>query len=948
MADLRDFHGPNAGYVLEQYEQYLRDPQSVDEGWRSFFASANPAELEAAASGTGASAAAPAAAAGPGVDVGKLVAAREMSRTIRTRGLTAARLDPLGSEPQADPALALERYGLSEADLQQLPAAVVLGHDPASPNLAAEVRRLRGIYSGTTGYDYHHIPNAEERAWLREAIETARYSQPLPPERKKALLRRLTQVEGFERFLHRTFFGQKRFSIEGTDAMVPMLDEVVAGAAEAGSREVLIGMAHRGRLNVLTHVLGKPYAMMLAGFQSAQLVPGNDDAQNSDEPSGDVKYHMGWDEEKEIGGRTVRVTLSPNPSHLEFVNPVVIGMTRASQDDTTHAGAPTVDHRAAVAVLIHGDAAFPGQGVVAETLNMSGLRGYTVGGTLHLIANNQVGFTTDPEDDRSTRFASDLAKGFEIPVVHVNADDPEACLAAARLAFAYRQKFGKDFLLDLVGYRRWGHNEGDEPLFTQPVMYDRIRNQPTAREVYARRLAEEGVLTAEEAEAMVKEVNDELARALESLGAGAGHHHDDDESERDAGGADAGQTGVPAERLRELNAALLSYPADFTPNTRLDKNVLQKRREAVDSTDPVIDWGQAEALAFASLLADGVPVRVSGQDAERGTFSHRHAVLSDGRTGKKHNTFQALPQAKASFEVYNSPLSEMAVVGFDYGYSVRDPQALVLWEAQFGDFANGAQVMIDQYLAASYQKWGQTSGLTLLLPHGYEGQGPEHSSARLERYLQLCAQDNLRVVYPTTSAQYFHLLRRQAALLDTDPRPLVVMSPKSLLRHPHAAATLEQLSTGRFNPVLVDQPFGGSADEVTRVVLCSGKVFVDLVGTGDEQRAERLSIEGVDRVAVARVEELYPFPANELREALGRFANVREVVWVQEEPRNMGAWTFMEPRLRELLGEVPLRYEGRPERASPAEGYAHRHTAEQMRIVRAALSGSPALEPARR
>jgi len=943
MADLRDFHGPNAGYVLEQYEQYLRDPQSLDEGWRGFFAGFDPAQLQAAAAGA---APAPTSTGAPGVDVRKLVAAREMSRTIRTRGLTAARLDPLGSEPHADPALALERYGLTESDLEQLPAAVVLGHDAQSANLAAEVTRLRGIYSGTTGYDYHHIPNAEERAWLREAIETARYAQPLPPERKKALLRRLSQVDGFERFLHRTFFGQKRFSIEGTDAMVPMLDEVVAGAAQAGAHDVLIGMAHRGRLNVLTHVLGKPYPMMLAGFQSAQLAPAADHAQNTDEPSGDVKYHMGWDEEKEIGGRRVRVILSPNPSHLEFVNPVVVGMARASQDDTRRAGAPTLDPDAAVAVLIHGDAAFPGQGVVAETMNMSGLRGYTVGGSLHLIANNQVGFTTDPEDDRSTRYSSDLAKGFEIPIVHVNADDPEACLAATRLAMAYREKFRKDFLLDLVGYRRWGHNEGDEPLFTQPVMYEAIRTHPTAREVYARQLVAEGVVTAEEAEAMAKEVADELGRALESLGADAGHHAHD-EPERDGAPVGPVPTGVPAERLRELNAALLSFPEGFAPNPRLDKNVLQKRREALDSTGATIDWGQGEALAFASLLADGVPVRLTGQDAERGTFSHRHAVLSHAQTGEKLNVFHRLPQARASFEVYNSPLSEMAVVGFEYGYSVRDPQALVLWEAQFGDFANGAQVMIDQYLAASYQKWGQTSGLVLLLPHGYEGQGPEHSSARLERYLQLCAQDNLRVAYCTTAAQYFHLLRRQAVFLGSEPRPLIVMTPKSLLRHPHAAATLEQLTDGRFHPVLADQPFGGSADEVTRVLLCSGKVFVDLVGTGDEQRAERLSIEGVDRVAVLRVEELYPFPAAELREALARFPNAREVVWVQEEPRNMGAWTFAEPRLRGLLGELPLRYEGRPDRASPAEGYAHRHAAEQMRIVRAALSGSPALEPVR-
>jgi 2-oxoglutarate dehydrogenase E1 component len=935
MADLREFHGPNAAYVMDLYEQYLRDPQSVDGEWREYFGHFSPDQVEAAAP------AAPISAA-PGVDVRKLVAAREMSRTIRTRGLTAARLDPLGSPPDPDPALALEAYGLTEADLEQLPAAVVLGHDPASPNLAAEVRRLRGIYSGTIGFDYHHIPHAAERAWLREAIETGRFTGPLPAERRKELLRRLSQVEGFERFLHRTFFGQKRFSIEGTDTMVPILDEVVCEAAGAGAHDVIIGMAHRGRLNVLTHVLGKPYPLMLAGFQSAQLHPPDREQQNTDEPSGDVKYHMGWEDEKEIGGHAICVTLSPNPSHLEFVDPVVVGMTRASQDDTTRPGPPALDVDAALAVMIHGDAAFPGQGVVAETLNMSGLHGYSVGGTLHLIANNQVGFTTDPQDDRSTRYSSDLARGFEIPVVHVNADDPEACLAAARLAFAYRQRFRKDFVIDLVGYRRWGHNEGDEPSFTQPAMYEVIRAHPTVRELYAKRLVDEGVLTAGEAEAMAKAVADELAKALEAAGTGAAAHpHDDDEKTREGRGLDPRQTGVPADRLRELNEALLRRPEGFTPNARLEKNVLEKRREALASDRPGVDWGQAEALAFASLLAEGVPVRVSGQDAERGTFSHRHAVLSDAKTGEKFNPFHHLPQAKASFEVYNSPLSEMAVVGFEYGYSVYDPQALVLWEAQFGDFANGAQVMIDQYLAASYQKWGQTSGLVLLLPHGYEGQGPEHSSARLERFLQLSAQDNLCVANCTTSAQYFHLLRRQAALLGSEARPLVLMTPKSLLRHPLAGATLEQLATGRFNPVLVDQPFGGTPEEVTRLVLCSGKLYVDLAGTGDEQRAERLSIEGVDRIAVARVEELYPFPAEEVRAALARFPGVREVVWAQEEPRNMGAWSFVEPRLREVLGDLPLRYEGRAERASPAEGYAHRHAAEQLRIVRASLSGAP-------
>jgi 2-oxoglutarate dehydrogenase E1 component len=941
MADLREFHGPNAGYVLDLFERYRSDPQSVDEGWRTWFAGFTPPAETA-------SAAAPQAASAHGLIVEKLVAAREYTRVIRVRGHTAATLDPLGSPPSPDPQLDPAFFGLSEADLEAMPAAVALDPDPSSRSALDEVRRLRAIYCGTTGYDYHHLTSFAERSWLRKSIESARFSQPLPDERRRALLERLSSVEGFERFLHRTFFGQKRFSIEGTDSMVPVLDEVVRDAAAAGARDVIVGMAHRGRLNVLTHVLGKPYPMMLYGFVSAQKAPAAEEQQNTDEFSGDVKYHMGWTGEHEVDGRRIRVSLSPNPSHLEFVNPVVVGMTRAAQDDTRRSGAPALDPSAALAVLIHGDAAFPGQGTVAETFNMHALKGYTVGGTLHVIANNQVGFTTDPWDDRSTRYASDLAKGFEVPVVHVNADDPEACLAAARLAFAFRQEFGKDFVIDLVGYRRWGHNEGDEPLFTQPRMYDVIRAHPTARERYAARLAEAGVVTADDAEAMVKRVSDTLSRAMDEAGAGPGHHGpDSDEPSRNGRPAECA-TCVPEDRLRELNAGLLARPEGFAPNARLDKNVLQKRRDALDSAEPAVDWGHAEALAFASLVADGVPVRITGQDAERGTFSHRHAVLHDAATGAEHNVLQALPQAKASFEVHNSPLSEMAVVGFEYGYSVRDPQALVIWEAQFGDFVNGAQVMIDQYLAASYQKWEQTSGLVLLLPHGYEGQGPEHSSARLERFLQLCAQDNLRVVYPTTAAQYFHLLRRQADQLLREPRPLVVMSPKSLLRHPLAGATLADLSAGGFRPVLVDRPFGGEAEGVTRLVLCSGKVYVDLVGTGDEQRAERLSIDGVDRVAVARVEELYPFPAAELKRTLASFPALREVVWAQEEPANMGAWSFVAPRLREVVGELPLRYEGRAERASPAEGYAHRHVVEQGRIVRAALSGAPGFpaEPA--
>ncbi|HEU4884352.1 MAG TPA: 2-oxoglutarate dehydrogenase E1 component [Longimicrobium sp.] len=946
MAELR-FHGPNAGYVLELYERFQRDPASVDDGWRAYFASVSPADLAALdaepASSSPSASPASAGSAAP-ADLTKLFAVRELGRVIRQRGHTAAKLDPLGADAPADAVLELARYNLTEAELAQLPPNAVFGHHPGSATALDEIQRLRRTYMGTVGYEWLHLPNPEERTWLREAIEHGTYAQPLPAERQRALLDRLSQVEGFERFLHRAFFGQKRFSIEGTDAMVPMLDEIIGDAAAGGAADVLIGMAHRGRLNVLTHVLGKPHAMMLAGFKVAQQTPGQDDDQNSDEPSGDVKYHMGWTDERQVNGKPVRVRLSPNPSHLEFVNPVVVGMTRASQDDTSSPGAPALDHARGLAVVIHGDAAFPGQGVVPETINMQSLAGYTVGGTIHIIANNQVGFTTDPQQGRSTRYSSDLAKGFEVPVVHVNADDAEACLAVARLAHAYRQRWGKDFVIDLVGYRRWGHNEGDEPLFTQPVMYGVIKDHPTAREALAKRLVDEGVMTQQEADAAYQRVLDELARVLESLGDKPKLAMHDDPPARNGKGPRA--TAVARDTLLELNRALLARPEGFTPNPRLEKT-LQKRGEA-ENGERNIDWGHAEALAFASLLAEGTPVRLTGQDVERGTFSHRHAVLRDANTGARLNTFHALPQAKASFEIHNSPLSEMAVVGFEYGYSVGDPEALVLWEAQFGDFVNGAQVIIDQYLAASYQKWQQRSGLTLLLPHGYEGQGPEHSSARLERFLQLCAENNLRVANCTTSANYFHLLRRQAAMLHADPRPLVVMSPKSLLRHPLAASSIDQLAQGTFQPVIPDASAAERADGVTRLLLCSGKVYVDIVGSSDDQRKERAAVEGIDRVAVGRVEELYPFPVEEVRALAATYPNLREIVWVQEEPRNMGAWTYVAPRLVDADLGVPVRYVGRPDRASPAEGYQHRHQQEQNRIVFAALSGAPAVARAAR
>jgi 2-oxoglutarate dehydrogenase E1 component len=928
MSDLRSFHGPNAGYVLETYERYRRDPESVDAGWRAFFESLPPevAELSPAPG--------PAGGAQPleGAAIEAVLAAHRLAQAIRTRGHTASRLDPLGSRPEADPALDPATYGIGEDELERLPSSVVrlTGHVASRTRTAAEaVALLREIYSDTSGYEFGHIADPEERSWLREQIESGELRRPMGRAEKLRALERLSQVEGFERYLHRTYFGQKRFSVEGTDTLIPVLEEIIRTSALGGTRNVLIGMAHRGRLNVLTHVLGKPCELILGGFEgpakkgSGALAP--------DDFTGDVKYHLGWEGFHDDTSPQVRVVLAPNPSHLEFVNPVVAGMARAYQDDTSRPGAPPCDLREALPILVHGDAAFPGQGIVAETLNLSGLDGYRVGGTVHIIVNNQIGFTTNPPAARSTRYASDLAKGFEVPVVHVNADDVEACLAAARLAATYRDRYAKDFLIDLVGYRRWGHNEGDEPLFTQPRMYEAIRSHPTVRELWATRLVSEGLIDEAQVEAMVQAVYDRLDQARAGL-----------ESRREKTGPEAAtlareldlaavETAVPADKLIGYNEALLDWPPGFVPNPRLAKQ-LERRREAL-GTDGTIDWGLAETLAFASLLADGVPVRLTGQDVQRGTFSHRHQVLVDAETGARHTPLAVLPAARASFEIHNSPLSEIAAVGFEYGYSVADPQVLVLWEAQFGDFANGAQVIIDQFIAAGAVKWQQHSGMVMLLPHGYEGQGPEHSSARPERFLQLAAQSNLRVVNCTTSAQYFHLLRRQAVLLGRDARPLIVMSPKSLLRHPLASSRLVDLAEGRFHPVLPDAEAAGRAEEITRLLLCSGKIYTDLVAGDHRHRAPS--------VALARVEELYPFPAHDLRAQLALYPALQEIVWVQEEPKNMGAWSFAEPRLRGLVdGALPVRYEGRPYRASPAEGYADKHAAEQTRIVRAAWEGA--------
>jgi 2-oxoglutarate dehydrogenase E1 component len=837
----------------------------------------------------------------------------------RTHGHLAAHLDPLGSEPVGDPSLDPESLGLSAEVMARVPAGVLRTY-VAGDTLAEILPRLRETYGGTIAYEVEHISAHEERVWLREQIESGAHRRPLTAEEQRALLARLTEVEAFERFLHKAYLGQKRFSIEGVDMLVPMLDLTIDLAAEQGANSVVMGMAHRGRLNVLTHTVGKPHEAMLAEFEGSAHRTG----EGVDAGTGDVKYHHGAEGRRlAANGHEIDVSLTPNPSHLEFVAPVVAGRVRARQTDRTGREVRH-DPSLSLPVVMHGDAAFAGQGVVAETFNLSALPGYRVGGTLHIITNNQIGFTTDMREARSTRYASDLAKGFDVPIIHVNADDPEACLAAVRLSMAYRSKFHRDALIDLVGYRRHGHNEGDEPTYTQPRMYAAIKSLPTARERYARKLADAGVVTAEEAERQAEAAYQRLVEVQQRVKAAAAEPAAQPGNQRSARAAAAVETAVPADRLSALNEEMLAWPDGFTANAKL-KRQLERRRGAL--AEGGVDWGHAEALAFASLLVEGTPIRLTGQDTERGTFSHRHLVLHDANGDAEHVPTRAVTGAAAALEVLNSPLSELATMGFEYGYSADAPETLVLWEAQFGDFVNGAQVIIDQFISAGLSKWGVTSRLTLLLPHGYEGQGPEHSSARLERFLQLAAEGNIRVANCTTPAQYFHLLRRQARL--EVQRPLVVMTPKSLLRLPQATSGMPDFAEGRFEPVMDDPRTAPRAGEVSRVVLCSGKVYYDLL-----TEAEKV---GDAAPALVRVEQLYPFPADELRELLGRYAAAKELVWCQEEPRNMGAWRFVEPRLRELAGDRSLRYAGRPDRASPAEGYPQAHAAEQSRIVREAV-----------
>jgi 2-oxoglutarate decarboxylase len=919
--DHRVIQGAESGAFLGRIEELLRGGDGFFEDvFRSF-----GLEPPAAPPKT-ASAAAPALAIEmPSEEMlSHVQAATSLVKAHRMHGHLAAHLDPLGSEPIGDPALEPATVGLTPEVMEQIPAHILRIQVPGA-TLAEALPHLRATYCGTIAYEIEHISDHQKRVWLRQRIESGKYRRLLSPEEKRSLLARLTEAEALETYLHRSFLGAKSFSIEGLDVLIPMLDETFGLAADGRVREVFLGMAHRGRLNVLAHAVGRPYESILAEFEGEKDIDVVTARPRGG--TGDVKYHQGAEGDYVTGeGKELRVTLASNPSHLEYVDPVVEGRTRADQ---TERDDREVKHfpRRALPILIHGDAAFPGEGVVAETLNLEALAGYSTGGVIHIIANNQIGFTTEPEESRSTRYASDLAKGFDMPIIHVNADDPEACISAVRLAMAFREEFRQGVVIDLIGYRRYGHNETDEPAYTQPRMYDVIRKHPSVRKLYADRLVEQGILAPEEPDRLLKEALARLAAAHEQV------RHEEAgpvtaEYQLDRSASEEPETSFPLDKLLELNKQVFSAPEDFKVHRKLAPQ--REKRAQVGADDPV-DWGQAESLAFATLLVQGTPLRLTGQDTARGTFSQRHLVLHDADKGTAYAPIQNLPDATASFEIHNSPLSEVGALGFEYGYAIQAPETLVMWEAQFGDFVNAAQVVIDQFIVSGLAKWGETSRLTLLLPHGYEGGGPEHSSAREERFLTLAAEGNLRAANVSTPAQYFHLLRRQA--LVQKGRPLVVFTPKSLLRNQRSFSTVRELAEGSLQRVIDDPTADGRRDEVTRLLLCTGRIYYDL--TGHERYA------GNEQVAVARVEVLYPFPREQIVELIASYPNLKEIIWVQEEPKNMGARRFMFTRNREreiVPAGVKLDYVGRPYRASTGEGYPTAHRIEQDRILREALT----------
>jgi 2-oxoglutarate dehydrogenase E1 component len=916
--------GINAAVVEEIRQRYEIDPSSVDPSWGDVFegrrAPARPPEP-----------ARPAATrreATPGPAVAeKHARVLRLIHSYRARGHRVAQTDPLGGHPSYFPELDPAHYGFGDADQDEL---FLAGDLPggAVQRLREILGLLRATYCRTIGVEFTHVQDPGRKAWLQRRMEDDENRPRLSPAERMRILEKLSAAELFERFLHTKFIGQKRFSLEGAESLIPLLDTLVEEGPRFGVREFVLGMAHRGRLNVLSNILGKSLESIFGEFEDAPLL-------ETPFGSGDVKYHKGFSSDRHTrDGHRVHLSLTSNPSHLEAVDPVVEGRTKAKQKRAGDAEGKTV-----VPVLLHGDAAFAGQGIVAETLNLCNLAGYSTGGTIHVVVNNQIGFTTPSTEARSTLYCTDVAKMIQVPIFHVNGDDPEAVVHCVKLAMEWRQRFAQDAVIELVCYRRHGHNEGDEPSYTQPLMYEKIRNHPSVRKLYTETLLQLGLLTELDVQRIEEDLQGQLQQALaviktrppepdepyEPRGPWTGFTRERPKEDPD--------TSVAVERLAQIAERLAAVPAGFLVHPKLA--ALLERRTKVIAEGAPVDWATGEALAFGSLVLEGTNVRLSGQDSTRGTFSQRHAVLVDQTSGVEWCPLDHLSPTQARFEAYDSILSEAGVLGFEYGYSLADPSTLTLWEAQFGDFANGAQVIIDQFISSAHAKWGRMSGLALLLPHGYEGQGPEHSSARIERFLQLCAEDSIQVANCTTPAQYFHVLRRQ--MLRNFRAPLVLFTPKSLLRHPRAVSGVDDFARARFQRVLGDAEAGRAAGSVRRVLLCSGKIFYELL----ERREREAGSAGggaPPEIAIVRVEQLYPWPEAELVEQVQRFGAAREFVWVQEEPANMGAWTFVRERLQDLLRPgLRLRYAGRRESASPATGSLRVHRAEQQAVLDAAL-----------
>ena len=938
--------GENATYLAELYARYQDDPFSVDPEWQSFFASLedNPDDVFADSrgpswargNGNTPARAAERVSAEPqgGVAVARdSIGLRMLIRAYRTRGHLVAKLDPLELVTRREhPELKPKTYGFAKADYDRpIYVGGALGLEFGTVRQVLDI--LKRTYCGTIGVEYMHISDPEQRAWIQDRMELPQHLVSFTVNGKKAILKKLIEAEFFERFLDIKYTGTKRFGLDGGESLVPALEQVIKRGGQLGVKEIIIGMPHRGRLNVLANVMAKPYRAIFNEFKGGSAHP------DEVEGSGDVKYHLGASSDRAFDDNHVHLSLTANPSHLEIVDPVVLGKVRAKQDQHHDK-----ERKEVLPLLLHGDAAFAGQGVVAECLGLSGLRGHRTGGSIHFIVNNQIGFTTAPRFSRSSPYPSDVAKMIDAPIFHANGDDPEAVVHVTKIATEFRQRFKKPVVIDMFCYRRHGHNEADEPAFTQPLMYARIAEHPSVVEVYSARLVEEGLFTREEIDRMQAEFRDYLEQEfaasdayrpnradwLDGKWSGIGHAEE---------GARRGVTGVDLEVLKEVGRKLTTIPKSFTAHKTIAR-IMGTRRKMIEDGEG-IDWATAESLAFATLLVEGFRVRLSGQDSERGTFSQRHSVLMDQENEKKYTPLKHIAKEQAEFEVINSMLSEEAVLGFEYGYSLAEPNALVLWEAQFGDFANGAQVIVDQFISSGERKWLRMSGLVLLLPHGYEGQGPEHSSARLERYLQLCAEDNWQIANLTTPANYFHVLRRQ--LHRQFRKPLVLMTPKSLLRHKRVVSSLAQFGPGTsFHRVLWDdaQFLPDQTiklvpdDKIKRVVLCSGKVYYDLY----DDREKR----GVDDVYLLRIEQLYPFPARALIQELSRFKDA-EMVWCQEEPKNMGAWSFIEPNLSWVLDHIEAkhrrpRYAGRPSSAATATGLMSKHNRELRAFLDEALA----------